>query len=661
MIDGKREFVLASADVSWRRVQGVVGGVLARDGHRTRRRRKGVGYRTDAFAASYDPAMTDEPHVLLRPVPRPMARLFSYLTPFRGRLALAVTNSVVNKVLDLAPPFLVGWTVDVCAGRAPAWIKATAGTELAHQILFVAVLTVVVFVFESLFQWFFQLGFLRLAQDVQHRLRLDAYRAMQDRELEFFEEHRVGRTLAMLNDDVNQLERFLNSGFNEIVQLAVLIAFAVVSLMDVSWKLSLVGMWPIPLLVWGSLRFARALQPRYAAVRAAVGDVASRLENNISGILVVKSFTAEEHEAGRVETESDAYRRANRDAIRVSAAFTPIVRMGVALGFAGGLAYAGFQVQRGEITPGDVVLFGMMIQRLLWPLARMGDTFDNFQRARASAAKVFSLLDTPSAVRDPAAPKALGKIRGEVEFDDVKFTYSRGEPVLRGLSFRVAPGEMVGIAGPTGAGKSTIVKLLLRLYDVTGGAVRIDGIDVRDTSQRDLRRHVALVSQDVYLFHGTIRENIAYGDDSASEERVVDAAKRAQLHDFIASLPQGYDTLVGERGIKLSGGQRQRMSIARAILKDAKILVLDEATSSVDTETERQIQASLALLARGRTTIVIAHRLSTIRHADRILVLADGVVSEVGRHDDLVAAGGTYADLWNVQSGIQPGEAVAGS
>ena len=598
--------------------------------------------------------MPDDAPQLLHPVPRPMARLFSYLAPFRGRLALAVTNSVINKILDLAPPFLVGWTVDVCAGHAPKWIVSLAGAELSHQIVFIAVLTVVVFIFESLFQWFFQLGFLHLAQDVQHELRVDAYRAMQDRELEFFEEHRVGRTLSMLNDDVNQLERFLNTGFNEIVQLVMLVGVATASLVGVSWELALVGMWPIPFLVWGSLAFTKSLQPRYAAVRRAVGDVASRLENNIAGILVVKSFTAEEHETGRVAEESDAYRVANRDAIRVSAAFTPVVRMGVALGFAGGLAYGGFQVQRGAITPGELVLFGVMIQRLLWPLARMGDTFDAYARARASAAKVFSLLDTPATVRDPAAPKTLGKLRGEVKFDDVRFTYSRGEPVLRGLSFTVAPGEMVGIAGPTGAGKSTIVKLLLRLYDVTGGAVLIDGTDVREVTQRDLRRHVALVSQDVYLFHGTIRENIAYGfaDGAApSQERIVDAAKRSQLHEFIASLPQGYDTLVGERGIKLSGGQRQRLSIARAILKDAPILVLDEATSSVDTETERQIQQSLAELAKGRTAIVIAHRLSTIRHADRILVLEDGVVAEHGHHDDLVAKGGTYADLWAVQSG----------
>ncbi len=598
--------------------------------------------------------MIDDPPELLRTVKRPMARLFAYLRPMRRRLARAVASSVTNKVLDLAPPLLVAWLVDICAAKPPSWIASLAGPGLPAQVVFIAVLTVIVFGLESLFQWFYSLGFLRLAQDVQHVLRLDAYRAMQDRELEFFEEHRLGRTLSMLNDDVNQLERFLNGGLNEIVQLIVLIVVATVLIFGISWELALVGMAPIPVIVWGSLRFSKALQPRYAVVRHAVGDLASRLENNIAGILVVKSFVAEEYEAGRVAEASDAYRKANRFAIRISAAFIPMIRMAIALGFAGGLALGGFWVADGKITPGDLVLFGMMIQRMLWPLTRLGETLDNYQRARASAAKVFSLLDTPSSVLDPARPSSLGAVRGEVRFDDVKFAYSRGEPVLAGLSFTVAPGEMVGIAGPTGAGKSTIVKLLLRLYDVTGGAVTIDGTDVRAVTQRDLRRHIALVSQDVYLFHGTIRDNIAYGYVASAvppSAAVEDAARRAQLHEFIVSLPEGYNTLVGERGIKLSGGQRQRLSIARAILKDAPILVLDEATSSVDTETERQIQQSLAKLAKGRTAIVIAHRLSTIRHADRILVLRDGVVAEEGHHDDLVARGGTYADLWNVQSG----------
>ncbi|HEY9422170.1 MAG TPA: ABC transporter ATP-binding protein, partial [Thermoanaerobaculia bacterium] len=300
-----------------------------------------------------------------------------------------------------------------------------------------------------------------------------------------------------------------------------------------------------------------------------------------------------------------------------------------------------------------LVLFAMMTERLLWPLTRLGTTVDDYERAKASARRAFGLLDTELAIQERADPQRLPRARGEVVFDRVEFRYARGradEPVLRGVGFRVAPGETLGIAGPTGAGKSTIIKLLLRFYDVTGGAVRLDGHDVRDLALADLRRNIALVSQDVYLFHGTIRENIAYSSDVPLEE-VERAARLAQLHDFVASLPQGYETLVGERGVKLSGGQRQRLSLARAIVKDAPILILDEATSSVDTETERAIQQNLRSLTAGRTALIIAHRLSTIRNADRILVLRDGQVAEEGHHDDLIARGGTYADLWHVQAG----------
>jgi len=302
------------------------------------------------------------------------------------------------------------------------------------------------------------------------------------------------------------------------------------------------------------------------------------------------------------------------------------------------------------------VLFGMMIQRILWPMTRLGNTFDEFQRASASAARIFSLLDTEPRVQDAASAEALVDARGEVEFDDVYFDYGHNEAVLRGLAFRVAPGETIGIAGPTGAGKSTLIKLLLRLYDVTGGGILIDGHDVRSLRQRDLRRNIAVVTQDVYLFHGSIRENIAYGQGAQEaavpgRDAVEHAARVAHLHDFVTSLPDGYETIVGERGIKLSGGQRQRLSIARAILKHAPILVLDEATSSVDTETEREIQQNLARITEGCTAIVVAHRLSTIRNADRILVLNEGRIAEEGRHDELVAKGGLYADLWNVQSG----------
>jgi ATP-binding cassette subfamily B protein len=586
-----------------------------------------------------------------------MRRLFGYLRSYRARLWAAAGASVANKILDLMPPLLVGWVIDSLRGRPPGWIASLAGTsEPWSMAVVLSGLAVVIFFFESFFQWLYQAGFMRLAQRVQHDLRLNAYNRVQEREIAFFEDLRLGEVLAMLNDDVNQLERFLNTGFNELLQLAVLFAFSSVIMFSTSWELSLVGMAPIPIILWGSLLYQRKISPRYRRVREAVGGLASRLENNIAGIGVIKSFTAEAFETERVRRASAEYRQANFAAIKLAALYTPAIRMAIVMGFAGVLLLGSYWVLqgRGVISVGELVLFAMMTERLLWPLTRLGTTFDDLERARASARRIFGLLDTPPAIRDPERPVPLGRARGEVVFDRVEFRYARGHaesPVLRGVSFRVAPGETLGIAGPTGAGKSTLIKLVLRFYDASGGAVRLDGHDVRDLSLADLRHNVALVSQDVYLFHGTVRENIAYRDRDVTLEEVVRAARLAQLHDFVASLPQGYDTLVGERGIKLSGGQRQRLSIARAILKDAPVLVLDEATSSVDTETERAIQQNLRTLTAGRTALVIAHRLSTIRHADRILVLKDGRVAEEGHHDDLLARGGTYADLWHIQAG----------
>jgi ATP-binding cassette, subfamily B, bacterial len=587
---------------------------------------------------------------------RPMVRLFGYLRSYRSRMALATSASVANKILDLMPPLLVGWVIDSLRGKPPGWISSLAGTRDPWSMAVVlAGLSVVIFFFESLFQWMYQAGFMGLAQRVQHDLRMDVYNRIQEREIAFFEEHRLGEILAMLNDDVNQLERFLNTGFNELVQLAVLFVFAFAVMFPISWQLSLVAVAPMPVILWGSLLYQRRIQPRYRRVRESVGGLASRLENNLAGIHVIKSFTAEAFETERVRLASAEYQRSNFDAIRLSAVYTPLIRMAIVAGFAGVLLLGSYWILNGAgiITVGELVLFSMMTERLLWPLTRLGTTVDDFERARASARRAFGLLDTEPAIQDPPRPEPLGRARGEVVFDRVEFRYARGRadvPVLRDLSFRVAPGETLGIAGPTGAGKSTLIKLLLRLYDVTGGAVRLDGHDVRSVTLADLRRNIALVSQDVYLFHGTIRENIAYSSDASLEE-VERAARLAQLHGFVAGLPDGYDTLVGERGVKLSGGQRQRLSIARAIVKDAPILILDEATSSVDTETERAIQENLKTLTAGRTALVIAHRLSTIRHADRILVLRDGEVAEEGNHDALIAQGGTYADLWHVQAG----------
>jgi len=584
----------------------------------------------------------------------PIRQLFAYLRPDALRFRWASLCSILNKILDLMPPLLVGWITDSVSGKPPGWIQAVMGQASPwNMAVFLSILAVLIFAGESLFEWLFQREFMSLAQDVQHRLRVETYARIQSREIRFFENQRMGETLAILNDDVNQLERFLNTGFNEILQLIVLFVFSMVVMLTVSWELSLIGLIPIPLILLGSALYQKKIAPRYDQVRQAVGALASRLENNLGGILLIQSFTAEAFELERVQSSSEDYRKANLDAIRLSAAYIPIIRMAIALGFGGVLLIGAWWVLQGtgRVSVGELVLFSMLVQRLLWPITRLGQTFDLYERARASAKRIFELLNTPAEIQSPPQAKPLLRAEGSVHFEQVHFAYDPALPVLKGLEFEIPAGEMVGFAGTTGAGKSTLIKLLLRLYDPSQGAVKLDGIDLRDLDLRDLRRQIALVSQDVYLFHGSLRENIAYGLSEVSDAAIEEAARKAELHEFIVSLPQGYATLVGERGIKLSGGQRQRLSIARALLKNAPVLVLDEATSSVDTETERAIQRNLHTLVQGRTALVIAHRLSTIRHAHRILVLREGQIAEQGTHEALLEQAGIYADLWHLQLG----------
>ena len=585
----------------------------------------------------------------------PILSLFRYIRNYQKLFTWSCINSILNKILDLMPPLLVGWVIDSVRRQPPEWIANTVGTSDPWALaIFLAVLGVVIFGFESLFEWAYQHGFMNLAQHVQHALRQDAYNHIQTREIEFFENHRMGETMAMLNDDVNQIERFLNTGFNEILQLGVLFAFSSVVLLGVSWQLALVGLLPLPIVLWGSLFYQKTISPRYKRVREAVGSLSSRLENNIAGILVIKSFTAEGFESQRVKAASGEYQEANRHAIRLSSVYVPMIRMAIAIGFGGVLLLGSYWVleDKGILTVGELVLFSMLIQRMLWPLTRMGITLDEFERAKASARRTFGLLETPSKIIDPPDAQSLPKPgRGEIRFEGIRFNYLRGNTILSGLDFTLSQGETIGIAGVTGAGKSTLIKMLLRLYDPVQGRVTFDGIDLKQLKLREIRENIALVSQDVYLFHGTIAENIAYADPHTEKERIIEASRSAQFDEFVESLPDGYETLIGERGIRLSGGQRQRLSIARAVLKDAPVMVFDEATSSVDSETERAIQESLLPITIGKSALIIAHRLSTIRNADRILVLDQGKVVEEGHHDDLLELNGIYADLWHVQSG----------
>lgn len=601
-----------------------------------------------------------QPQCLRSPVPKPtsksaahpLQRLIDYGRGYRRQIWEAVACSILNKIFDLAPPVLIGAAVDVVVQKQDSLIARLGITEILDQFLLLSFLTLIIWSLESIFQYAYARLWRNLAQTIQHDLRLDAYSHLQELEMAYFEERSTGGLLAILNDDINQLERFLDIGANELLQVVTTVivigsAFFVLA-PGVAWM----AMLPMPFILWGSIIFQRRLAPRYAAVREKVGLLNGRLANNLSGITTIKSFTAEDYEIRQVEAESEAYRQSNRRAIALSAAFIPLIRIVILLGFTATLLYGGLAAVAGRLSVGTYSVLVFLTQRLLWPLTRLGETLDQYQRAMASTTRVMNLLDTPIAMHPGHISLPVGEIQGAVSLEQVSFAYRDGFPVIQNLSLQIPAGKTIAIVGSTGSGKSTLVKLLLRLYEVQAGRITLDGIELRDINLRDLRRAIGLVSQDVFLFHGTVGENIAYGSFEASEAEVITAAKTAEAHEFILRLPQAYDTVVGERGQKLSGGQRQRLAIARAILKNPPILILDEATSAVDNETEAAIQRSLESITRDRTTIAIAHRLSTIRNADQIYVMEQGQLVETGHHEELLARQGIYANLWRVQTGL---------
>jgi ATP-binding cassette subfamily B protein len=559
--------------------------------------------------------------------------------------------SVLNKIFDLAPPALIGAAVDIVIERENSLIAKFGYSDGWTQLLILTFLTLVIWGLESLFEYKQSVAWRNLAQTVQHEMRLDLYGHVQEMELAFFEDRSTGGLMSVMNDDVNQLERFLDTGGNEILQVATTVIVIGAAFFVLAPEVAWMSMLPMPFILWGSLAYQRLLAPRYAKVRKEVGLLNADLAGNLGGIVTIKSFTAEDRERRRISERSDTYRLSNQSAIALSSAFSPLIRFVILLGFCGTLLFGGKMALGGELAIGAYAVMVFMTQRLLWPLTRLGATFDLYQRAMASTTRILDLLDVRPAILGGRKRLAMEAVRGRMCFEGVHFQYSNGTTIFDGLDLEIPPGKTTAFVGVTGAGKTTLVKLLLRLYDPTGGTITLDGHDLCDLELADLRRAIGLVAQDVFLFHGSVRENVVYGRSDASEHELVQAARLAEAHDFVRALPQGYDTVVGERGQKLSGGQRQRLSIARAVLKAPPVLVLDEATSSIDNETEAAIQRSLMRMSIDRTMIVIAHRLSTIRHADHIHVLEEGRIVESGTHDELVSKSGLYAGLWRVQTG----------
>ena len=582
----------------------------------------------------------------------PFRRLLQHMRSHRGTLRLAAFCSVTNKIWDLAPPLLIGLAVDVVVMQQDSFIASYGLVDPWHQLVLLSVLTFVIWGMESLFEYFYGVLWRNLAQTVQHELRLNTFSHVQQQGMGWFDERQKGDILAILNDDINQLERFLDKGANDLLQVSTTVIVVGAVFLIISWKVALFAVLPIPIIIWGSFRYQRSLEPRYTEVRRAAGAMNALLENDLSGMSTIQSFTAEEREYRRVEELSTVYREANREAIRLSAAFTPLIRMAILCGFTATLLLGGWITLEGGLAVGAYSVLVFMTQRLLWPLTRLGETFDLYQRAMASSTRVLDVLNTPHSLSEgDFIPEEGVIVNADLAFNSVTFAYPGRDDVFSDLNLTIEGGQVTGVVGSTGSGKTTLVRMLLRFVEPDSGEIQWAGVGLSNWKLKSLRESISLVDQHITLFPTTILENIRYGMENAEDRLVKEAANIAEATGFIEALPQQWDTLVGEGGHRLSGGQRQRIAIARAVLKDAPLLLLDEATSAVDNETEAALQRSIEQVTRGRTAIIIAHRLSTIRNADRIIVLEDGKVVEDGQHETLVQLDGVYARLWAVQTG----------
>ena len=582
----------------------------------------------------------------------PFRRLLRYMGPHKGTIRLASLCSILNKIWDLAPPLLIGLAVDVVVLREGSFLAQFGWEDPWHQLILLSVLTFLIWGLESLFEYFYGVLWRNLAQTVQHELRLETFDHVQKQGMGWFDERQKGDVLAILNDDINQLERFLDKGANDLLQVTTTVIVVGAVFIAISWKVALFAVLPIPIIVWGSFLYQRSLEPRYAEVRNTAGKLNALLENDLSGMSTIQSFTAEERELKRVENLSNEYREANRKAIRLSVAFVPMIRMAILSGFTATLLLGGWLTLEGVLAIGAYSVLVFMTQRLLWPLTRLGETFDLYQRAMASSTRILDVLSSPTEIKHGDYSPDIEKIsKSNIRIKDLSFAYPDRDKVFDNLNLEIEAGHTTGIVGSTGSGKTTLIKLLLRFSDPQEGQIEWVGKSLQSWEITRLRSSMSLVDQHITLFPTSIMENIRYGNPKASDEEVKSAGLVAEASSFIEELPDGWDTMVGEGGHRLSGGQRQRLAIARAVLKNAPVLILDEATSAVDNETEAALQRSISKISEGKTAIIIAHRLSTIRNANRIIVIEDGAVLEDGTHEQLVDLGGIYARMWAVQTG----------
>lgn len=579
-------------------------------------------------------------------------RFSKYVGGLHYDIIVATILSIISTIFDILPEILIGFAVDIIVYQKESFLSTYLGiSDIFHQFILLGGITFFVWIIEASFEYAFSLKWRRLAQTLQHQLRIDTYKHLQSVDVRFFDNAMSGNLVSILNDDINQLERFFDNGLHMVIHIITSTVFVGAIFLYLSPQIAFFTFAPIPFIIAGVFIFQRLLGPEYDKVRAKAGELNNRFMNNLHGITTIKSYAAEKFEVKSLIKHSNEYQTINQRAIRLSAMITPATRLLIMFGYIASLLYGGYLCMNKSLSISEFTVLVFLSQRLLWPITYLGEISDLFYRAVASINRILNLLDAPISITSGTLTPSAKEIKGQISFSNLSFSYE-DKRIINDLTLTIPEKARVAFVGGTGTGKSTLVKLLLRFYDPSHGAIHIDNKDLKEFHLESLRRNIGYVSQDVFLFNGSIADNIAYGSFSASREEIEAAAKVSEAHDFIMKMPDGYQTKIGERGLKLSGGQKQRLSLARAVLKNPPILILDEATSAVDNETEAAIQHSLEKIMADRTTIIIAHRLNTIRNVDKIYVLEHGKIIEQGDHSALLEADGTYAWLWQLQTGF---------